>query len=193
MTWAIPLWSGDEFPPVRSLVDRPVDEAAASVALLALRAALPGGASVPRRFVLLPDAEPVEPEEAAARLAALPKPVHCLVKARDDAVAVRCNAISWAPDFVRVIIRGREETYRSGGVRRVLFLGSDDAVLVTVEAAIRLEWDYKLWINRGGDVLGSRWLDMHGLTELAKRAGADFIQVYHETGEIPEAPPEVPA
>ncbi|HEU4559643.1 MAG TPA: hypothetical protein VFS20_17455 [Longimicrobium sp.] len=158
----------------------PVDEAAASVALLALRAALPEGTRLPRRFMILPDGEPLDRAQAVARLVTVPKPVECEVKVLGGAVAVRWNSIADDPTFTRVIFARMEEPYRSAGVRRVLFLGRDDAVLVTVEAALRLDRDYNLHVNQTGGPTGD-WSHPRLVTEIAERAGADFIHTCHET------------
>ncbi|HET7463759.1 MAG TPA: hypothetical protein VFJ82_21065 [Longimicrobium sp.] len=74
-------------------------------------------------------------------------------------------------------------------VRRVLFVGIDQALLPTVAAALRLHADYYLSVSSAGDAPDTEWGEHQGVVALGARAGADFVHLFFETDLNPEYRP----
>lgn len=168
--------------PLRSLLEVQDDEAAAHVALLALRTGLPPGMGPHDDFLVPPDRRLVAAAEAVERLRALPKPVTCGAEPRGDVLVLYCQSLAGESRRLLLPVAGQmEKIYQQFQASRVLFVGVDQALLTTTRAAMRLHRDYHLPVNTVGDAPGSEWAEHQGLVALGTRAGAGFVHLFYET------------
>ena len=168
--------------PIRSLLDLPDDEAAAWIALFALGCAVPEGAPAPRTFASPPDPRPLSDAELVGRLMELPKPSLYQVEPGTPGYVVHCHPYAPSALELRTEMAERNaEMYRSMSVRRVLFASDHEAVVATVDAALRWEADYTVCVSSAGDQAGSAWAEEQEVYVAASAAGADFVYVFFST------------
>jgi hypothetical protein len=166
--------------PFDSIVDLPVRQAAATIALFALRAGAGRGARhAPVLFVFDREPAPLSAAGAIDRLAEAPKPVDCVARMQDGALAIQCRPAEIHANDDGV---GRAAE-RARAVRRVLFIGGGRALLATAEAAIRWERDYKTWVAASGSAAADP--DADGMYRRANAtrvaAGADECRFFGHT------------
>lgn len=168
--------------PFDSVEDLPVRQAAATITLFALRAGAGRSARhAPALFVFDRDPLPLSTAGAIDRLAEEPKPVDCVARMQDGALAIQCRpAESHAAD---AWVDRTVDDYRARSVHRVLFIGGGRALVATVEAAIRWERDYKTWVVASGS--GTPDPDADGMYRRANAtraaAGADVCRFFGHT------------
>jgi hypothetical protein len=134
---------------------------AAIAAVIALRAIVPEHANIAAdRVRVLPSQQVLTDSEAALRLAALPKPLHCTPSVNGDVLEISCGPVS--PRIARLHQAPRPPSSErewgelSDEVRRIVEIGDGDVLVigrgteaVTLSPAdfLRFEEEYSLGIS----------------------------------------------
>jgi len=159
-----------------SALDLPDDEGAAWITLFSLRAALPEGSADPLAYRLDGQAAWLSRAEMAARLKVAPKPTSCVAQLVDGAMVTQCTTL--AEPSRNAQARFAEATARlfaEHGVRRVLFVGRDEALVCEAGAVLARERDYHLSLDKSGDAAASCLKHRPELRGLVALHDVDFV------------------